>query len=474
MVVGELTQDTEVLVIGGGPGGYAAAFRAADLGFDVTMIDEAGGPGGVCLYRGCIPSKSLLFVSELLHDAGRAQEMGLDFGRPRVDLGRLRAWRDGVIRKLADGLSTLSERRGIQLVQARAVFERSDRVRLYGSEITRFRFRHAIVATGSHPTPIPGTEFKEGSRIMDSSGALALCDVPETLLVVGGGYVGLELGSVYAALGSRVTLVEANGHLLPKMDQDLVRPLKRRVEHAFASVLFGTQVKSLTEGPDRVDVVLDGVTEEPERSFDRVLVAIGRRPNTPGLGLEATKVRLDDGGFIEVDEQCRTSDERIFAVGDVTGGAMLAHKAMREGRVAAEAIAGQPSAFDVRAIPAVVYTDPQLAWCGLTEEQARGESREVKVVAFPWSASGRAATMGAGEGLTKVVFDAESGRVLGMGIAGRGAGEMIGEGVLAVEMGALAEDLALTMHPHPTLSETEAEVAEAFLGSATHLMPAKR
>jgi dihydrolipoamide dehydrogenase len=474
MVVGELTQDTEVLVIGGGPGGYAAAFRAADLGLEVTMIDEAGGPGGVCLYRGCIPSKTLLFVAELLHDAGRAEEMGLAFGRPRVDLERLRGWLDSVIGKLAGGLASLSERRGIQLVQARATFVAPDRVRLHGSEISRFRFRHAIIATGSDTTPLPGVEFREGGRIVDSSGALSLCDIPETLLVVGGGYVGLELGSVFAALGSRVTLVEGRDYLLPGMDQELVRPLRRRVEQSFDSVLLGTRAMSLTEGADRVDVVLDGQAGSSTRSFARVLVAIGRHPNTQGLGLEATKVRLDGRGFIEVDEQCRTSDERIFAVGDVTGGAMLAHKAMREGKVAAEAIAGQPSVFDVRAIPAVVYTDPQVAWCGLTEEQARGESRKVKVSRFPWSASGRAATMGAGEGLTKVVFDAESGRVLGMGIVGRGAGEMIGEGILAVEMGALAEDLALTMHPHPTLSETEGEVAEAFLGSATHLMPTKR
>jgi dihydrolipoamide dehydrogenase len=474
MVVGELTQDTEVLVIGGGPGGYAAAFRAADLGLEVTMIDEAGGPGGVCLYRGCIPSKTLLFVAELLHDAGRAEEMGLAFGRPRIDLGRLRGWMDSVIGKLAGGLASLSERRGIQMVQARATFEAPDRVRLHGSEISRFRFRHAIIATGSHPTPLPGLAFRDEARIMDSSGALALCDIPETLLVVGGGYVGLELGSVFAALGSRVTLVEANGHLLPSMDQELVRPLRRRVEQSFDTVLLGTRVKSMEEGSDRVDVELDGETGILTRSFEKVLVAIGRSPSTRGLGLEATKVRLDDRGFIEVDEQRRTSDKRIFAVGDVTGGLMLAHKAMREGKVAAEAIAGQPSAFDVRAIPAVVYTDPQVAWCGLTEEQARRDSRSVKVASFPWSASGRAATMGAGEGLTKVVFDAETGRVLGMGVVGRGAGELIGEGVLAVEMGALAEDLALTMHPHPTLSETEAEVAEAFLGTATHMMPARQ
>ncbi len=474
MVVGELTQDTEVLVIGGGPGGYAAAFRAADLGLDVTMVDENAGPGGVCLYRGCIPSKTLLFMTELLYDAGRAEEMGMAFERPRIDLAKLREWRDQVIKKLADGLTTLGEKRGIQVVQARAEFEGSDRVRLHGSEITRFRFKHAIIATGSRPTSLQGVETREGGRIMDSSGALALTDVPESLLVLGGGYVGLELGSVYASLGSRVTLVEVGGQILPGMDQDLVRPLKRRIEQTFDSVLLNTRVKAVMERDDGVEVSLEGIEERLERRFDRVLIAIGRTPNTEGLGLERTKVTTDERGFIVVDDERRTADSRILAIGDVVGGAMLAHKAMREGRVAAEVISGQPSAFDVRAIPAVVYTDPQVAWCGLTEEQARRENRAVKVTRFPWSASGRAATMGATEGLTKTLFDPETGRVLGMGIVGRGAGEMIGEGVLAVEMGALAEDLALTMHPHPTLSETEGEVAEAFLGSATHLLPASR
>lgn len=474
MVVGELTQETQVLVIGGGPGGYAAAFRAADLGFDVAMIDESGGPGGVCLFRGCIPSKTLLFLTELLYDAGRAGEMGIDFEPPRIDLEKLRAWRDRVVRKLADGLTTVSERRGVQVVKARATFEAPDKVRLHGSEITRFKFRHAIIATGSRPVFPPGVEVREGGRIMDSEGALSLADIPETLLVVGGGYVGLELGSVYASLGSKVTLVEANGRLLPGMDEELVRPLRRRIEQSFESILLHTRVNEMTERPDKVEVMLKDDDREIERCFDRVLVAIGRRANTETLGLEKTKVTTDERGFIVVDEQQRTPDAHILAVGDVVGGAMLAHKAMREGRVAAEVIAGVPSAFDVRAIPAVVYTDPQVAWCGLTEEQAQAQDWKVRVTRFPWSASGRAATMGATEGLTKVVFDSVSGRVLGMGIVGRGAGEMIGEGVLAVEMGALAEDLALTMHPHPTLSETEAEVAEAFLGSATHLVPSKK
>lgn len=474
MVMGELTQETQLLVIGGGPGGYAAAFRAADLGLEVTMIDEGSGPGGACLFRGCIPSKTLLFVTELMYDAARSEAMGIAFEPPRLDLERLRSWKDRVVDRLASGLVTLADRRGVQLVQARAEFESSERVRLHGSEIAHFKFRHAIVATGSRPAALPGVSIAGNGRIMDSTGALLLTEVPKTLLVVGGGYVGLELASVYAALGTRVTLVDVGTRLLPGLDEDLVRPLRRRVEGEFEAILTNTRVKAMRELPDHVEVALDGEAEQPEREFDRVLVAIGRTPNTEGLNLEKTGVKLNERGFIAVDEQQRTGDQRIFAVGDVVGGATLAHKAMREGRIAAEVIAGKRSAFDVRAIPAVVYTDPQVAWCGLSEEQAGREGRQVKVSRFPWTASGRAATMGATEGLTKVVFDPESGRVLGVGIVGRGAGELIGEGVLAIEMGAVAEDMALTMHPHPTLSETEGEVAEAFLGSATHLLPTKR
>jgi dihydrolipoamide dehydrogenase len=473
MVMGELTQDTELLVIGGGPGGYAAAFRAADLGMDVTIVDPEPSPGGTCLFRGCIPSKTLLFATELMHDAARSSTMGLLFGTPTVQIGPLRDWKQRVIDKLADGLVTLSNRRNVQLVQATATFETSNLVRLRGSEITRFRFRHAIIATGSTPVPLNGVEFREGGRIMDSTGALALADVPESLLVLGGGYVGLELGSVYAALGSRVTLVEVGDQLLPGLDRDLAKPLLRRISESFAAVHLNTRVTEMREREDGVDVSLEGSGVEPRQRFHRALIAIGRRANSDGLGLENIGVRLNERGFVVVDDGQRTADEHIFAVGDVVGGTMLAHKAMREGKVAAEVAAGKASAFDVRAIPAVVYTDPQIATCGLSEEQARKEGRQVKVARFPWSASGRAATMDATEGLTKMLFDPETERVLGVGIVGRGAGEIIAEGVLAVEMGAQAQDLALTMHPHPTLSETEGEAAEAFLGSPVHLAPAK-
>jgi dihydrolipoamide dehydrogenase len=399
--------------------------------------------------------------------------MGISFGKPQIDLAGLRDWKGRVIDKMANGLVSLSERRGVQLINGRAEFESSDTVRLTDSEVSRIKFRHAVLATGSRPIPFPGTQFKTGSKIMSSTGALALTDIPERLLVLGGGYVGLELGTVYAALGSRVTLVEFMDRLLPGVDQDLVQPLNKRLKSIFDQIHLKTKVISLAENDSRVDVTLEGDVDNPQQSFDRVLVAIGRSPASQGIGLENTKVKLDDKGFIIVDEQMRTSDDRIFAVGDVAGGMMLAHKATREGKIAAEVIAGQPSAFDVRAIPAVVYTDPQIAWCGLTEEDARREGRSVNVQRFPWKFSGRATTMGAPEGLTKILVDPDSGRILGVGIAGRDTEGLISEGVLAVEMGALAEDMALSIHPHPTLSETEGEAAEIFLGTATHILNKK-
>jgi dihydrolipoamide dehydrogenase len=473
MVMGELEQETEVLVIGSGPGGYAAAFRAADLGLDVTMVDPAPRPGGVCLYKGCIPSKTFLFLSELIHDAERAASMGIAFDKPRIDLKALREWKGNVIDSMANGLVSLSNRRGVQLIQGRAQFESSNSVRLQDAEVSRIKFRHAIIATGSRPIAFPGSAFKLGSRIMSSTGALALADVPPTLLIIGGGYVGLELGTVYAALGSRVSLVELEDRLLLGVDRDLVEPLYRRLENIFETISLQTKVASMQANDTGVDVILEGDVEKPEQRFDRVLVAIGRKASSQDIGLETTKVELDEKGFIKVGDQQRTADQRIFAVGDVAGGLMLAHKATREGKVAAEVIAGEPSAFDVRAIPAVVYTDPQIAWCGLTEEQARQENIPIKVRRFPWKFSGRATTMGAPEGLTKIIIDPESGRILGVGIVGRDTEGLISEGVLAIEMGALAEDMALSIHPHPTLSETEGEAAELYLGSATHILSKK-
>ncbi len=470
MVMGELVQETEVLVVGSGPGGYAAAFRAADLGLEVTMVDMEPRPGGECLYRGCIPSKTLLYLAELIHDADRAESMGVTFGEPKIDLEAMRSWKDKVIDQLAEGLVTLSSKRGVQCMQGRAFFEGSDRVRLYDSEVSHIKYRHAILATGSHPTPFPEMDFKPGGLIMDSSEALEITDVPASLLILGGGYVALEMGMVYASLGSRVTLAVRSERLLRGADPDLAVPLIRKLKDMFEAIHFNTIASSLKEGKQKVDVTLEGEADKPKQTFDRVLVAMGRQPNSQDIGLENTGMKVDDRGFIVVDEQQRTFDDRIFAVGDVAGGPLLAHKAFREGKVAAEVIAGLPAAFDAQAIPAVVYTDPQLAWAGLTENEAKAQNQKVKVARFPWTASGRALTMDAPEGLTKIIADPTTNRILGFGIVGREAGEMIAEGVLAIEMGALVDDVALTIHAHPTLSETEGEVAELFLGRATHIL----
>jgi dihydrolipoamide dehydrogenase len=399
--------------------------------------------------------------------------MGISFGKPRIDLKALRDWKADVIDTLSNGLVSLNNRRGVQLLQGRAQFESADMVRLSDCEVSHIKFQHAIIASGSRPIPFPGTEFKPGGRIMSSTGALALADVPPSLLVIGGGYVGLELGTVYAALGSRVSLVELEDRLLPGVDQDLVEPLHRRLETIFESISLKTKVVTMQETDDGVAVVLQGDIETPEQRFDRVLVAIGRKPAAVDIGLENTGVETDAQGFIKVDDRMRTTNERIFAVGDVVGGMMLAHKATHEGKIAAEVIAGQPSAFDARAIPALVYTDPQIAWAGLTEEEARAKNIPVNVQRFPWKFSGRATTMGAPEGLTKILVDPDSGRIVGVGICGRNTEGLISEGVLAIEMGALAEDMALSIHPHPTLSETEGEAAELYLGSATHILPSK-
>ncbi|HSO19239.1 MAG TPA: FAD-dependent oxidoreductase, partial [Desulfosarcina sp.] len=395
MVMGEFTQETDLLVIGGGPGGYAAAFRAADLGLDVTMVDIAERPGGVCLHRGCIPSKTYLHLAELISDARRAGDMGVHFDAPRLDLAAMRAWKSKVVEQLAQGLVTLTEKRGIQYLQGRAVFEDDRHVRIKGREALRITFKHAVIAAGSHAAALPGMRFGRGGRIMSSTGALSLADIPEKLLVVGGGYVGLELGMAYAALGSRVTLAEAGDRLLPGVDADLVAPLKKRLESVFEALWLGARVTSLETGESGVSVTVERAGTTTAMGVDRVLVAIGRQPNTDNLGLETAGVRLDERGFIRVDARQQTSVPHIFAVGDIVGGAMLAHKAMAEGKVAAEVAAGHPAAFDVRAIPAVVYTDPQIAWAGITETEARRQGMAVAVETFPWKFSGRALTMGA-------------------------------------------------------------------------------
>ena len=461
MVMGELVDEVDVAVVGGGPGGYSAAFRCAELGLETVVIDADGRLGGACLFEGCIPSKALLHVAAVVSEAERAREWGVDFGEPRISLDQLRKWKqERVVGKLARGLASVAKGKGVTVIGGRAVFEDSTTLRIEGESLQKVRFKHAIVATGSAPAPLPGIELRS-DRVMDSTAALELPEIPERLLVIGGGYIGLELGTVYATLGSRVTLVEMTEGLLPGVDRDLVQPLQRRVEKLFAAVHLGTKVTALREAGGHVEATLEGQGAE---TFDRVLVAVGRRARSRGLGLEATRVRLTErGAFVQIDERCRTHDPHLYAVGDVTGEPMLAHRAMRQGKVAAAALAGQPAAFDNVAVPAVVFTDPEIAWCGLSEAQAKSQGMETKVAKFQWAASGRAATIGRADGLTKLVADAASGRVVGVGIVGPGAGELIAEATLAVETAALVEDVAATIHAHPTLSESLMEAAESLL-----------
>ena len=464
-------RSTQVAVIGGGPGGYAAAFLAADLGLQVTLIDEEPNPGGVCLYRGCIPSKALLHVAKVIGEARQAREWGVTFGDPQIDVDALRTWKEGVVGKLTGGLGDLCRRRNVDFVQGRAAFRDANALvvrRDTGTEEV-VAFEHAILATGSYPAPLPNLG-SDSARVLDSTAALALPDIPESLLVIGGGYIGLELGSVYAALGSRVSVVEMTSGLLPGVDRDLVRVLSRRLKERFAAVMLDATVTALEEEPEGIRAKFEGGgATEAEQVYEKVLVSVGRRPRTGGLGLENTRIALDGRGFVQVDPQRRTHEPTIFAIGDITGEPMLAHKAAHEGRVAAEAIAGQKTAFEPQAIPAVVFTDPEIAWCGLTESQAKEQQRDVTIARFPWAASGLALTLGQSDGVTKLVIDPESQRVLGVGIAGSGAGEMIAEGVLAVEMAALASDLSLSIHPHPTLSESLMEAANVFFGQSTHV-----
>jgi dihydrolipoamide dehydrogenase len=461
--MGDLVIEVDVAVVGGGPGGYTAAFRCAGLGLEAVVVDAGKRLGGACLYEGCIPSKALLHVAAVLGEAERAKEFGVDFGAPRIALDALRKWKsERVVGKLARGLASVAKGKGVEVVGGRAVFEDSRSLRVEGDQPQKIRFKHAIVATGSLPAPLPGVSLAS-ERVMDSTAALELPDVPERLLVIGGGYIGLELGQAYAALGSKVTLVEMLDGLLPGVDRDLVQPLARRCEKLFVKTRLNTKVTSLHEKGALIEARFsDGDTVV----FDRVLVAVGRRPVSAGLGLETTRVRPDARGFIAVDDQCRTADPLIYAVGDVTGEPMLAHRAMRQGVVAAEAIAGRPAAFDNVAVPAVVFTDPEVAWCGLTEREAERAKRAVKVAKFQWAASGRAATLGRADGLTKLLADPDTGRVLGVGIVGPGAGELIAEGALAVETALTVEDLAATIHTHPTLSETLMEAAETLLRGA--------
>ena len=466
-----MTDSTQLAVVGAGPGGYTAAFLAADLGMKVTLIDEAPHPGGVCLYRGCMPSKALLHVAKVLTEAQEASQWGISFGKPKVDLDRLRSWKGEVVSALTGGLGQLTRQRKIDYVQGRAALVDPNRVAVTTSDGGHrdISFDYAVLATGSRPARPPALAV-EHDRILDSTGALDVQRVPPRLLVVGGGYIGLELGSVYAALGSAVTVVEMTPALLPGVDPDLVRVFARRFGTLVDAVHLNTTVTELAPTDDGVDVRLEGpdAPTDPQR-FDEVLVAVGRVPNSNIEGVDGTAIERDARGFIKVDAQRRTAERSLFAVGDLAGEPMLAHKAFHEARVAVETIAGQNVAFQPIVIPAVVFTDPEIAWCGLTEGQAKAEGRAVSTSRFPWGASGRAITLSRTDGMTKLVVDKESESILGVGIVGPGAGELIAEGVVAIEMGATISDLTQCIHPHPTLSETMLESAESFLGLSTHV-----
>lgn len=467
---------TQLLVLGGGPGGYPAAFEAADHGLQVTLVDEGAQPGGVCLNRGCIPSKALLHIAKLINETRDSAEHGLSFGTPKIDLAKLREWKDkNVVGKLTGGIRELCRIRGVNLISARGTFLDANTIELKhpDGKIEKLSFEKAIIATGSSPAVPPVFQLGD-PRVMDSTGALELAEIPGSLLVVGGGYIGLEMGTVYSALGSKVTVVELTAGLLPGADRDLVRPLQKRLEKQFTAIHLNTKVESLRVSRSGIEATLAGEGVTPKQTFDRVLVSIGRRPNNKGYGLEATGVALDEKGFIKVDGQRRTNVPHIYAIGDVAGEPMLAHKATREAKVAAEAIIGGPAEFDNIAIPAVVFTDPEIAWVGLMEHEAAAQNREVKVVKFNWAASGRAISLARPDGLTKLIVDPQTERILGVGIVGVGAGEMIAEAALAVETAAVARDLAETIHAHPTLGETIMEAAESVFGQATHSYRPKR
>ena len=467
---------TQLAVIGGGPGGYAAAFLAADLGLEVTLIDPEVNPGGVCLYRGCIPSKALLHAAKVIDEARDAKAWGLNFSGLKIEHTRLRKWKNEVVDRLTGGLGQLVKQRKINYIQATAEFQdnRMLALKAMNGGQRSLEFEYAIIATGSDATRIPQFDL-DSDRLLDATAALELKEIPEKLLVIGGGYIGLELGTVYAALGSKVTVVEMTSGLLPGADRDLVKVLQKRLASRVASILLQTTVKSLNVQKNGIRATLKGPdVDQHARIFDKVLLAVGRRPNSAGLGLANTSIEVDGRGFIKVDAQRRTAEKHILAIGDVAGEPMLAHKASHEGRVAAEVIAGRQVVYEPAAIPAVVFTDPEIAWVGLTEKEAADRSIAHKVVRFPWAASGRAATLDRDDGLTKLVIDPRSERIIGMGIAGSGAGEMIAEGALAIEMGANVTDVGLTIHPHPTLTETIMEAADLFHGTATHFYQSQR
>ncbi len=459
---------TEIVVLGAGPGGYAAAFYAADLGKKVLLIEQDK-MGGVCLNRGCIPSKALLHATKMLAEAKDSAHRGITFGNPQIDLDKLRAWKDGIVAKLSGGVAFLAKKRGVQILQGRGYFEDSHTLRVETAEGQQFvNYDKAIIAVGSKAA-MPKVFDLGNPRIMTSTQALNVEEIPQDLLIVGGGYIGMELGTVYANLGSQVVVVEALETILAGADPDLVRPVLKSAQKSFKEIRFKSKVISMATKGNKVKVVTEAPDKtQKEELYDRVLVSVGRVPNCSDLGLENTAVVQDDRGFIKVNEHMETSDPFISAIGDIAGGVLLAHKATKEARIAVEAIAGQEPGSQGAIIPAVVFTEPELAWCGLTEADAQARGIPIAVAKFPWGASGRALTFDRPDGFTKLIIDPETERVLGVGIVGHGAGELIAEGVIAVEMGATAMDLAESVHPHPTLSETIMEAAEVFYGHATH------
>ncbi|HEX3798467.1 MAG TPA: dihydrolipoyl dehydrogenase [Verrucomicrobiae bacterium] len=465
---------TEIVVVGGGPGGYTAAFYAADLGKKVILIERDKRLGGVCLNRGCIPSKALLNAAHTISAARESAHRGIVFEAPKIDTNQLRAWKESIVAKLCGGIGMLAQKRNVHVIHGRAHFEGSNSLRVETEQGQQFvNYEHAIIATGSKPA-MPKAFDLGNPRIMTSTEALETEDIPENLLIVGGGYIGMELGTVYATLGSKVVMVEALDSILLGADADLVRPVMAYAKKNFKEVRLKSKVLKMSTSGKQIKVESEFEGQKKEELYDRVLVAVGRVPNGDNLGLESTKVQKDEKGFIKVDSNQRTSDPSIYAIGDIAGGILLAHKAFREGRIAVDTIMGEIGTADKYVIPAVVFTDPELAWCGLTEAQAKAEGVDIEVAKFPWGASGRALTLDRPDGLTKLIICAKTERILGVGIVGVGAGELIAEGALAVEMGVTAKDLSLTVHPHPTLSETVMEAAEVFYGHATHTLSKKR
>jgi dihydrolipoamide dehydrogenase len=469
-----MKQTTQLMVLGAGPGGYTAAFRAADLGLRVTLVERSPSLGGVCLNVGCIPSKALLHAARVISDVKDIAQHGITFGPPKIELDPLRHWKEKVVGQLTQGLQGLAKQRKVEVITGSAQFTGPHTLAIQQEGgLVELEFEQAIIAAGSEPVRLPGVP--EDPRIMDSTGALALADIPASLLVIGGGIIGLEMATVYGELGSRVTVVELTDGLIPGADRDLVKPLEKRLGKLLEAIYIGSKVSKVTPREDGIAVEFEGGKAPPSAVYDRVLVAVGRRPNGALLGADKAGVTVSPRGFIEVDRQMRTNVPHIFAIGDVVGNPMLAHKATHEGKVAAEVAAGHKVAFEAQVIPSVAYTDPEVAWVGLTETDAAARGIAYEKSVFPWAASGRALSLGRSEGLTKLLFDKDSGRIVGAGIVGTSAGDLIAEAALAIEMGCDAEDIGLTIHPHPTLSETLGMSAEVFTGTITDLfIPGKK